>query len=181
MVLICLLRGVNVGGHHKIRMEELRALFAEPLGYQNPRTFIQSGNVVFEVRGGKKEVAITDEIEKAIEARFGFHSDVILRSPSEMAGVIERNPFVGRPALDPSRLVVTFLSRIPDADARVRLEFVDPAGEELYLIGRELYMYFRDGQGKTKLSLPKVARALGEAGTARNWNSVLKLEEMARA
>lgn len=180
MVLICLLRGVNLGGHHKIKMEELRALFADQLGYQSPRTFIQSGNVVFEVRGGRKEVVITDAIEKAIEARFGFHSDVILRSPSEMAGVIERNPFVGRPALDPSRLVVTFLSRIPDAAAGARLASVDAAGEELHLIGRELYMYFRDGIGKTKLNFKKIARAVGEDGTGRNWNSVVKLEELAR-
>lgn len=174
MTIVCLLRGVNVGGNHKMKMDALRDLFTE-LGYTNPRTFIQSGNIVFEAR----KLPDAMKLEQAIEARFGFHSGVILRTAAELRETIERNPFAGREGIDASRLLVTFLSRDPGAEAGAKLLALDLAGEEAHLRGRDLYIYFQQGMGKTKLKFPAVAKALGEPGTGRNWNSVLKLAEMA--
>jgi uncharacterized protein (DUF1697 family) len=175
MTILCLLRGVNVGGNHKMKMEELRQLFID-LGYTNARTFIQSGNIVFKAQ----KMPDAKKLEKAIEERFGFHSDVILRTATEMQETIARNPFADREGLDGSRLLVTFLSRDPAPDGAQKLQAMDLAGEEAHLRGRELFIYFQNGAGKTKLKFPAVAKALGESGTARNWNSVLKLAEMAR-
>lgn len=174
-MIVCLLRAVNVGGHHSMKMVELQDLFATQLGFDNPRTFIQSGNIVF----GARKMPDSAKLEKAIEERFGFHSDVILRTAEELSETIARNPFAGRAELDGSRLLVTFLSRDPAPDAAAKLQAMDMPGEEAHLRGRDLYIYFHEGVGKTKLKFPALARILGEPGTARNWNSVLKLAEMA--
>jgi uncharacterized protein (DUF1697 family) len=175
MVWICLLRGVNVGGNHKVKMEELRAMFAGTLGYADVRTFIQSGNVVF-TAARKPNPA---PIEKAFAERFGFHSSMILRNADEMRALIAANPFAGRD-FDPSKLLVTFLSNDPGVEAARKLADFDTAGEDLALIGRDLYGYFHNGLGKTKLKFAALPKILGEPGTGRNWNSVLKLEAMTR-
>lgn len=174
MTTICLLRGVNVGGH-QIKMAELRDCFSETLGFEDVRTFIQSGNVVF--RSRKKPDP--QKIEKAVETRFGFHSDVILRTPEEWKETIARNPFAGRENLVSGKLVVTFLQRDPGTEAGAKLQALDLAGEEAHLRGRDLYIYFHNGMGKTKLKFSALTKAIGEAGTGRNWNSVLKLAAMA--
>jgi uncharacterized protein (DUF1697 family) len=175
MTVICLLRGVNVGSH-QIKMAELRDLFAQGLGFQNVRTFIQSGNVLFET--GKRPDA--KGLEKAIHDRFGFQADVLLRTAAELDEAIARNPFAGREGIDNSKLIVTFLSRDHGQEAAARLQAMDLAGEEAHLVGNHLYMYFHEGVGKTKLRFPALAKAVGEPGTGRNWNSVLKLAAMAR-
>jgi uncharacterized protein (DUF1697 family) len=176
MTVVCLLRGVNVGGSHKMKMDALRDLFTE-LGYANPRTLIQSGNIVFEAR----RLPDSRKLESAIESRFGFHSDVVLRTAEELGETIHGNPFAGREGINPSRLLVTFLSRDPGTEAEASLHALDLAGEEAHLRGRDLYIYFQQGIGKTRLKFPALAKALGESGTARNWNTVLKLVEMAAA
>jgi len=159
-----------------MKMDALRELFANQLGFDDPRTFIQSGNIVF----GTRRIPDAAKIGKAIEKRFGFHADVILRTAEELRDTIARNPFAGRPELDGSRLLVTFLSRHPAVDCNEKLQAMDLAGEEAHLLGRELYLYFRGGVGRTKLKFPVLTRILGEPGTARNWNSVLKLAEFSK-
>jgi uncharacterized protein (DUF1697 family) len=176
-VVISMLRGVNVGGHNQIKMDALRALYVS-LKLEAVTTFIQSGNVVFRTKErdlGKICKRIGDGIEKG----FGFRPEVILRTVEEMRGVVTRNPFAGRTDIEPGKLLVWFLAGKPDAEARKKVFTVKMDREEIRVEERELYIYFPDGQGRSKLSMAAVERALKVAGTGRNWNSVLKLLEMA--
>ena len=175
-VLISLLRGVNVGGHHKVKMAELQTLY-KSLGFEDVRTHINSGNVVF--RTAERDLAgLRERIEKAIEKACGFHVDVILRAPSDLKGVIARNPFAALPGMEPSKMAIHFLAAPPGADARERVSAIE-APEQFHLEGRELYMYFTNGMARPTVSMAQVERILGRPGTSRNLNTVKKLLEMA--
>jgi uncharacterized protein (DUF1697 family) len=176
-VLISLLRGVNLAGHRKVKMDELRALY-ESLGFEDVQTYINSGNVLFRT-AGRDLVRLRKRIEDAIESACGFRSDVVLRTPSELRGVIARNPFAARPGMDGSRLAIHFLAGDPGAAAREQVLAIDAAPEELRIDGRELYIYYPNGMARPKLSLAQVEKTLRTSGTSRNWNTVRKLLEMA--
>lgn len=178
MVAVCLLRGVNVGGNNKLKMEVLRAICHEQ-GLERVETYIQSGNAVFSTRE-KKLPLLAARLEDAMEKLCGFRPPVILRSLSEMRDVVQRNPFAGRQDLDPAKLVVNFLPRTPSQEDRERLLAIPVSPEELKLHGAEMYIYFANGQGQSKLPAAKIERITGP-GTGRNWNTVLKLLAMAEA
>ena len=173
-----MLRGVNVGGNNKLKMDALRSVFAS-LQLKNPATYLQSGNVVFQA-AGKDIDGLAGRIADAIDEKFGFRPDTILRTTSDMRKAVARNPFAGRPDVEPNKLVVHFHDREP-GPAKVRM--LRQASEEVHLVGRELYVYYPDGQGKSKLaittSLDQASKAI--ASTGRNWNTVMKLLEMAEA
>ena len=176
-VVISLLRGVNVGGHHKIKMDGLRALY-ESLKLRDPQTHVQSGNVVFKTNE-RDLAALARRIENGIERSFGFRPAVIVRTISEFRGVILRNPFAARSGIDPSRLLVTFLAGDPSAEAREEVRKIDTKPEELHIDGREVYIYYPNGMARPKLSWVAIEKKLGTSGTGRNWNSVTKLMQMA--
>ena len=172
-VYISLLRGINVGGNNLVKMEALRALY-EKLKFRDVVSYVQSGNVVF--RAAETDRArIAGKIEDAIERAFGHRPRVILRSTAELRDVVARNPFAARTGIEPGKLVVTFLAGPASDEARVKLAGLPKTAEEMHLHRCEMFTYFPDGMGKTKLSLPAVDRALKVAGTARNWNTVNKL------
>jgi uncharacterized protein (DUF1697 family) len=175
-VLISMLRGVNVGGHNKIKMEVLRALY-ESLKLDSPRTYVQSGNVIFRTRE-KKSAALAKKIQTAIERKFGFRPEVILRTTGEMRTAIAASPFAGR-NLEPGKTVMTFLAGDARLEAANELLALKNFPEELHLLGRELHIYFPDGMGKSKLPWPKIEKLLATPGTARNWNSVTRMLAMA--
>lgn len=176
-VVISLLRGVNLGGQKIIKMDALRALY-QSLKFEDVATFIQSGNVVFRTK--ERDLAkLAKHIGDGIETSFGFRPEVVLRTTEEMRGVIARNPFAARKEIEPSKLLVWFLASAPSAEAREKVLTVKIEREEMRMDERELYIYFPDGQGRSKLSLPSVDRALQILGTGRNWNTVQKLMEMA--
>jgi uncharacterized protein (DUF1697 family) len=176
-VLICLLRGINVGGHHKVGMAALRTL-CESLDLRDVQTLLQSGNVVF--RTEKRYVAkLRKALEDAIEREFGFHSDVVLRTAAELKEAAGKNPYAARQDLDPSRLAVHFLAAAPAVEAVKQTLAIDCHPEELHIHGRELYVYYPNGMARPKLSMPLVERTLKTTGTSRNWNTVRKLLEMA--
>ncbi|MGC1107759.1 MAG: DUF1697 domain-containing protein [Candidatus Acidiferrales bacterium] len=176
-VIISMLRGVNVGGHNKIKMDALRALY-ESLKFTGCQTYVQSGNVVFTTTE-RGLAAIAARIEKSIERKFGFRPDVILRTSAEMRDVIARNPFAKRRNIEPGKLLVAFLARDPGAEAFAKLRAIKIAPEELHCTTRELYIYFSNGIGRAKLSWSAIDRALKTPVTGRNWNSVTKLLAMA--
>ena len=176
-VLISMLRGVNVGGHNKVGMSELRVLY-ESLGLQDPQTYVQSGNVVFRSKA-RNASAVAKRIEDAIEQRFGFRCDVIVRTPAELKDVVARNPFAKRRNINPGKLLVTFLADQPAAEARDQVLKMKTDPEELHIDGREVFIYFPDGMGRSKLSWPTIGKKLGTTGTGRNLNSVIKLLEIA--
>ena len=171
-----MLRGVNVGGHNLIKMDALRALY-ESLGLQDPQTYVQSGNVIFRTKE-RDPSRLARQIENEIERGFGFRPGVILRTSSDLRDVINRNPFAASRDLDPSKLLVTFLATDPAPDAREALLRIKPDPEELWIAGRELYIYFPTGIGRSKLP-PLLDRTLKNSSTARNWNTVTRLLAMA--
>lgn len=175
--IVCMLRGVNVGGHNPIKMEALRSLCGA-LKLECPQTYVQSGNVVF--RSSEKNlVLLSKRIQDAIESNFGFRPAVILRTASEMRHVIARNPFASRHGIEPAKLLVAFLASDPGKEVRNALAKLDNRGEELHARGSELYIYYKNGIGKTKLSAAALDKILNTPATGRNWNTVLRLHEMA--
>ena len=178
LAIICLLRGVNVGGHNKIGMDSLRDLCSS-LKLRSPQTYIQSGNVVFAT--SEKDLSkLARRIEDCIENKHGFRPGIMLRTAAEMRDIIARNPFASRKSIDPAKLVVSFLAQAPTAEVAKRLTEVNVGTEELHVIGREVYIYFPDGQGRSKLPAA-LDRAAKIPATARNWNTVNKLLAMAEA
>lgn len=176
-VVISLLRGVNLGPHRRMKMDQLRAVY-ESLNLEAPQTYLQSGNVVFRT-DTPDLLALAKRIETAIEREFGFYSDVILRTSSELRDVIDRNPFADRPGIEPNKLLVTFLADDPGDEARQRVRAIRADPEELWIDGRELFIYFPNGLARPKLSQAALDKALSTRGTGRNWNTVVNLLALA--
>lgn len=175
-VLISMLRGVNLGPHNRIKMEALCAMY-ESLKLEDPRTYVQSGNVIFRTKE-KHTGKLATMIQEAIEKTFKFRPEVILRTTDELRRAIAATPFKKRRNLEPGKILVTFLAAAP-SEAHARLEGLKSYPEELHLMGRELYMYFPNGVGKSKLPWSSVEKLLKVTGTARNWNSVQAILQIA--
>jgi uncharacterized protein (DUF1697 family) len=154
-------------------MDALRAVY-ESLKLEDVRTFIQSGNVIFRTKE-KNLPALAKKIQAAIEGKFGFHVEVILRTADELRQAIAANPFAKRRDVEPAKLLITFLFAEPGAEAHSTLPGLKSHPEELHLKGRELYIYFPNGMGKTKLPWSSVEKLLKVTGTARNLNSAVKM------
>lgn len=175
-----LLRGINVGGSRKVPMADLRTLLAD-LGHDDVRTYLQSGQAVFSSgRGGEESLA--GEIARAIEKRFGFAVDVIVRDHTYLRAIADACPFPAAD-LEPKQLHVTYFSEpvTPDRFAEIGQDAYLP--EEFRLGDRALYLYAPDGLGRSKLaehlSKPRINK--GVIATTRNWNTVVKLVEMTGA
>ena len=166
-VFIALLRAVNVGGTGMLPMADLKAL-CEEIGFTDVRTYIQSGNVVF--RAEADEATVLAQLEKALATKMGKPPGVILRSREALERAAEHSPF---PHAKPNYLLITFLQEPAPEDALEKL--VAPGGEEVHVAGREIYVHYPDGSGRSKLKLPAL-----KAGTSRNLNTVRKLAEMTR-
>ncbi len=167
---IALLRGVNVGGHRKLPMAELKATLTG-LGYQQVRTLLASGNVV--VEAAKTTAAkLEGRLEGDLKTRFGLSTDVIVRDPEEWEAIIAANPFHKEAQSHPSRLLMMALKETPSAEARAFLKAWQ--GPELvHVVDRAAFIFFGEGMAESKLNLTKLG-----VGTARNWNTVLKLKAM---
>ncbi len=171
---IALLRGINVGGHNKCPMADLKAC-CEKLGWSNVRTYINSGNVVFE-SAEKNEEKLRRALEAAIEKKFGFHSDVVVRTRQELTEVLEANPFAKRKDVKPGYLLVVFLSADPGKAAHAALARIESAPEEIKSAGREIFIFYPNGQGRPNLKFRDVEKAIGAVQwTGRNLNTVQKL------
>lgn len=174
-----MLRGVNVGGNKRIRMERLRAL-CQSIGLANPQTLLQSGNVVFDA-GSRGAEAVRQSLEAAIEAEFAFRAAALVRKATEMAEAIGPNPFEREAVDDPSHLLVMFLERAPRSDAVERLRAGHAGAERIAVQGREAFLYYPAGIGRSKLANAVLEKGLGVSGTARNWNTATRLLAMAEA
>ncbi len=170
-----LLRAVNVGGR-KVTMAELK-IAAAKLGYENARTLVASGNLVFETRK-TAPAKLEATLEAAIEQTFGLVSEVMIRDPVEWAAILKANPFPKKAKDDPAHMVCVICKEAPDASllAAYLKSFREKydKGEQLKVTGREIYVDYGDSIGQSKLILPKKVCT----GTARNWNTMLKLGEM---
>lgn len=166
-----------MAGHNRIKMETLRAL-CESLGLSRVQTHIQSGNVVFWSKQ-KNASAIASRLREAIAKNAGFTSDVVLRTRDEMAATVARNPFAARNDVAPNKLLVTFFDRELDPKGVAKVNAMALPPEEFQIIGRDLYVFFPQGAGRSKFPAVSIGKMLKASGTARNWNTVLKLLEMA--
>jgi uncharacterized protein (DUF1697 family) len=173
-VFVALLRGVNVGAHKRLKMDALRQLFSS-LGLQGAQTYLQSGNVIF--RADEPDaLKLAARIESAIEQAFGFHSDIILRTVGQMRAAVEQNAFAQRvEAMDAAKLAVIFLRTAPSSGQSAKLAALDTSPEEIFIGVSELYIYYPNGMGKSKLSGPMLEKVLGTTGTARNWRSATNI------
>lgn len=172
---IALFRGINVGGHNKILMKDLRALMNE-LGYQKVDTYIQTGNVVFQSEENDKE-SMSGKISSAVEEYHGFKPDVLILTLDEMQEALANNPFP-RAESDPKSLHLNFLVSEPEDPDLDSLEAYKKESERYELTGQVFYLHAPDGIGRSKLA-GKTGKALGVSMTGRNWRTVKKIMEMA--
>jgi uncharacterized protein (DUF1697 family) len=180
-VYVSMLRAVNVGGRGRLTMDALRGVY-ESLGFMDVRTLLQSGNVLFR-SGLTDRQRLAKRIMQEIERRLDLEIEVILRTLDEVASIVERGPVLS-PRADQSKLLVMFLTAVPDAAAQAALinwhkekrlkEMLEPRGPEIYL-------YYHDGIWRSKLTSAVIEGKLDTAGTARNWNTLTKLVEAGRA
>jgi uncharacterized protein (DUF1697 family) len=172
-----MLRGVNLGPHNRIKMDALREMY-ESLGLENPRSYVQSGNVIFRTKE-KNLRKLATKIQDAIEKKFKCRPEVILRTPDDLRKAIKTTPFPKSRNLEPGKILVTFLAAEPPAEAQEKLAAFRKYPEEVHLEGREMYIYFPNGAGRSKLPWSAVEKFLKVTGTARNWNSVQAMLEIA--
>jgi uncharacterized protein (DUF1697 family) len=173
---IALLRGINVGGHNKLPMADLRDLFQQ-LGHTSVATYVQSGNVVFSSETSD-EPTLVRGISTAIQDRFAYEVPVILRTTDELATVAATHPYrAAQP--DDARLHVIFLAEEPPSEATTNLDRARFAPDEFTLEGRHLYVHYPNGLGRSRLTIDVVERAWKTSATARNWRTVTKLLELA--
>lgn len=179
--MLALLRGINVGGHKKVPMAELRCVLTE-IGLTDVRTYIASGNVAFDdgedVEGAGDSSAsspLVTSIERAIADHFGFDVPVVLRTAAEIAAVHRASPYV---ADDAGKLVhVCFLDAAPTPDALAAVDPDHSPPDVFAVVGRDVYVHTPDGLGRSKLDLTRLAAKT----TMRNWRTVGKLVDLAGA
>jgi uncharacterized protein (DUF1697 family) len=171
---VVLLRAVNLGARNKVPMAKLRSLLEEA-GYGDVRTYIASGNVLFD--GPKNGAAIGPKLERLIADDFGVTTTAIVRKPADLAAVVDGHPF-GR---DTSRSHVVFLAGRPTRAAAERLAAEDHSPDKAVLEGKHVYVLYPAGVQGARLSAARLERLLGVPGTHRNWRTVATLAELATA
>jgi uncharacterized protein (DUF1697 family) len=173
---VALLRSVNVAGHGRLAMDELRASI-ESLGYTDVTTYIQTGNVLFSA-ASKSETALVSAIEQRLAEDFGDSPAVILRSVADLRRVGASSPYA-KAGADKARHHVTFLATVPPQAALTALKLPPSGRDELVVDGKEVYVHTPDGYANTKYTGTFLERRLGVVSTTRNWNTVTKLCELA--
>lgn len=163
---VALLRGINVGGHKRVPMAELRELFVS-LGLADVRTLLQSGNVVFSAQETSTS-SLEERLERATLERFGFEVAYVVRSRERFLAALASNPLADRAAREPGRTLIMFLKRPEDAGAAKAFADADGGPETVRAVGEQLYIYYPDGQANSNLNI-------GLVGTARNWNTATKI------
>ena len=177
-VYFSFLRGVNIGGHNKIKMTDLTSMFLEA-GYTDAETFIQSGNVIFSGRENKSASEVASEIESAIKVRFGFGVTALIRTPVEIKSVISLNPFLSERNFDPSKSAVIFLNEMPQESLVEKIKKITYPPDKFEIIGREVFIYCPNGFGRSKLYTNFFESKLKVSATGRNWNTLNTILEIA--
>jgi uncharacterized protein (DUF1697 family) len=175
---ISLLRAINLGPHNRVAMGDLRDMCAT-LGLNEAKTLLASGNVVFQSR-----ITSSEKIEQALEAastkHLGVTTDYFVRSAEEWKAIIKANPFPNEASRDPGHLLLMCLREAPAAAQVAALQAAIKGREMVKARGKQAYFVYPDGVGRSKLTIQVIEKALGTRGTARNWNTVLKLGELAQ-
>ena len=173
---ISILRGINVGGHRKILMTDLRKMY-EQLGFSQVKSYIQSGNVVFESDKNMNSYELESLLEKSIKETFGHEVPVMIRTSEEWRKDIEANPFFNVEA-NTDQLFITFLSQIPSSTFKEELSNMDFSPDRLEIIDKCVYLYCERKYHETKMTHSLIEKKLQVKATARNWKTIMKLKEM---
>ncbi len=176
-IYISLIRGINVGGHKKLKMDELRKA-VEALGFEQVRTYVQSGNLIFQAPK-QSTATVSKKIEAVILKKFGHDVSVITKTPEELKSAIERNPFLKNKAIAAERLYVTFLSGCPEPANVKKLDAVSSGDDEYRWQDDVLYFHLPNGAGKSKLVTAPFEKWCSVRTTTRNWRTVNNLHQMA--
>lgn len=172
---IALLRGINVGGHNKIPMAELRSLCAD-LGWDDVQSYIQSGNLVF--KASSTPAVLETELEGAIERRFDLSIPVIVRAGGDWSAYVKGNPYPEASQSEPNLVMLILSKAPPNRDAVEGLQERALDDERIVQVGDALWIHYPGGSGKSKLSPALLDRLVGSTVTARNWRTVLKINEL---
>jgi uncharacterized protein (DUF1697 family) len=175
---ISFLRGVNMTGHNSIRMTDLAALYAG-LGYLEPETYIQSGNVVYNTTGNRNRDEMAAEIEGAIHGRYGYTVPAMVRTVSDLKAILGSNPYLGEESFNPSKMAVIFLHGRPSEEQVRKVSGVSYPPDKFAISGSEIYTYCPNGFGRTKLYTNFFEKKMKVTGTARNWKTIVTLLDMA--
>ena len=173
---VALLRSVNVAGHGRLAMDELRASF-DALGFSGVTTYIQTGNVLFSAES-KSEAGIATAIEQRLAEDFGDSPAVLIRTVADLQRVGSASPYA-KAGADPARHHVTFLATRPSKAALDAFALPPSGRDELVVDGKEVYVHTPDGYAQTKYTGTFLERRLGVVSTTRNWNTVTKLCRLA--
>ena len=171
-----LLRGINVGGNKKVPMADLRAMTAK-LGFEDPKTLLQSGNLVFTAKS-QPMAKLEELLEAATKKHIGVECSYLLRSAEDWAKIVAANPFRAQAKADPAHLAVTLCREAPAPAALKALEAEVRGDEAFKVVGRELFVWYPDGMGTSKLAIALSKNRLGTICTARNWNTVMKVSAL---
>jgi uncharacterized protein (DUF1697 family) len=175
---IGLLRAVNLAGHNKVAMSDLRQLLTT-IGMEDARSLLQSGNVLF--RSSSKSTAQLERtLERSVKERLGVETDFFVRTAEEWSELIADNPFPREAKSDPGHLVAMCLKEAPDKTAVAALQKAILGREVVRAVGRHAYIVYPDGIGRSRLTMALIEKKLGTRGTGRNWNTVMKLDALAR-
>lgn len=175
---VAVLRAINVGAHNRIAMAELRAMCGH-IGLENATTLLVSGNLVFGSRISSSE-QLERVLEEASTTHLGVTTDYFVRTAKEWQALIDANPFREEAQRDPARMVMMCLRDAPGAAAVKALQQSIAGPELVRTKGRQAYFVYPDGMGRSKLTIAKIEKTLGTRGTARNWNTVMKLGELSQ-
>lgn len=173
---IVLLRGINVGGHNKVPMAELRSALTEA-GFADVATYIQSGNIVVTADNGVGEAGIVTSVEKLMTDAFGLDIPVVARDAEEWAAVVADNPFPDR-VDEPKLLHVYFCDSAPSVEDLKKMDDPRFDQDELQTVGRHVYVFYANGAARSKLTTNELEKRLGVTATGRNWSTVNKLHNM---
>jgi uncharacterized protein (DUF1697 family) len=176
--LISLLRGINVGGHKKVKMADLKTLYAS-LDFDNVTTYVQSGNIVFQSDAPLASLPVL--INDAIETSFGFSTDILIRTMADWRRLIEENPFSKDSNMDVSKLYATLLTETPSQQAINALSEIKAQPDHYHLNGQTIYLHCLNGYGRTKLSNNFWEKKLKIRATTRNWKTVNRLFAIAES
>ena len=178
MRYIALLRGINVSSQKRVKMADLKEIF-ESLGFEDVRTYVQSGNAIFDYERIDTE-KLASYIENKISQIFRLSINIIIRTKEELEDIVNNNPFVAEANIETDKLHVIFLLDVPDPKVTSLLDIKKDKNEEFKIVCREVYLYCPNGYGRTKLNNAIFERKLHTTATTRNWKTTNKLLELSK-
>lgn len=176
---ISILRGINVGGKRKMLMTDLKKLYGD-LGFSNVVTYIQSGNVIFDLGTKESSIQIADKIEQSISHKYGFEVPVIVRTIPELQQSFKSNPFLISQGVEIERLCLTFLKSLPSEEKLKSLVGLDFHPDKFKIIDKDVFIYYSGKSRDSKLTNNLFEKKLKVSATTRNWKTVRKLVELAQ-